>query len=167
METERLMIRPLEDGDELSFVGGIRDKSLRAAYGFPPDMDDGVSAKIFRRFRGLERAFALTRRSSGEMIGFLLDVDPELPENCRAGLPGNGRTLAFAVFPSMQRQGYMLEALRYYTGRLFRDTGTAYIHCGHFPENEPSEKLLRGLGFREYARHTAGNKEIVDEILFR
>ena len=93
------MIRPLEDGDELSFIGGIREKSLRAAYGFPPDMDDGVSAKIFRRFCGLERAFALTRRASGEMIGFLLDVDPELPENCRAVLPENGRTLAFAVFP--------------------------------------------------------------------
>ena len=167
METSRLMIRTLEDGDEQPFISGIRDRSLRTAYGFPPDMDDGVSAKIFSHFRGLENAFALAGRASGEMIGFLLDVDPELPGELTAGLPQSGRTLAFAVFPSLQRQGYMREALHCYISRLFWETETAYIHCGHFTDNEASRNLLRGLGFREYGRHEAGGRVIVDEILFR
>ena len=61
----------------------------------------------------------------------------------------------------------MREALREYIRQAFAMTDTAYIHCGHFPENLPSEKLLRGLGFREFSRHTAGKKEIVDEVFFR
>ena len=59
------------------------------------------------------------------------------------------------------------ESLREYIRQLFKTTDMAFIHCGHFPENLPSEKLLRGLGFREFSRHTAGKKEIVDEVFFR
>ena len=166
-ETERLVIRPMRETDEGAFIRGISDPGLRAMYGFPAEMDEELSSRIFRRFCALRDAYTLEDRNTGDTVGFLLDVAPELPEEILAGLPGTGRTLAYAVFPEYQRKGYMREALREHIRRLTETTNTSYIHCGHFPENEPSEKLLRGLGFREYARHTAGNKEIVDEILFR
>ena len=166
-ETDRLVIRPMRETDEGAFIRGISDAELRAMYGFPAEMDEDVAARLFRRFCALQDAYVLEDRHMGDTVGFLLDVAPELPEEILAGLPGNGRTLAYAVFPEYQRKGYMREALREHIRRLTETTNTSYIHCGHFPENEPSEKLLRGLGFREYARHTAGNKEIVDEILFR
>ena len=35
METERLVIRPMEDRDEEAFVRGISDRTLRVMYGFP------------------------------------------------------------------------------------------------------------------------------------
>ena len=164
MESARLLIRPMEDGDESAFVRGIADRDLRAAYGFPVDMEEDVSVQIFRHFRGLDRALSLVAKESGEMIGFLLDLAPELPEETASSLPEKGRTLAYAVFPPYQRKGYMQEALETLVPELFR--AVEYIHCGHFEENEPSRNLLRKLGFREYARHTAGKKLIVDEILF-
>ena len=167
METGKVTLRRLADEDEKAFVSGIRDKSLRTAYGFPADMEDDVSSQIFHRFCGMSGAFALISRPGGEMIGFLLDVDPELPESIRAGLPKKGRTLAFAVFPPRQRQGYMEEALRRYIGQVFHTTEAAYIHCGHFTDNAPSRNLLRKLGFHEYSQHRSGNRIIVDEILFR
>ena len=166
-ETERLVIRPMKDGDEGAFIRGISDAALRAMYGFPAEMDEDAASRIFRQFRGLQDAYVLEDRYTGDMVGFLLDVAPALPEDISAGLPGIGRTLAYAVFPEYQRRGCMREALREYIRQLYETTDTAYIHCGHFPDNKPSERLLRGLGFREYARHMAGRKEIVDEILFR
>ena len=166
METERLVIRPIGDGDEEAFIRGISDRTLRMMYGFPAEMDETVPPQIFRHFRGLRDAYALEEKETGEMAGFLLDVVPELPAEISARLPGEGRTLAYAVYPPYQRQGYMREALREYIRRLFETTDTAFVHCGHFPENVPSEKLLQGLGFREFSRHTAGKKEIVDEVLF-
>ena len=166
-ETARLVIRPMHETDEGAFIRGISDPDLRAMYGFPAEMDEDAVSRVFRQFCGLRDAYVLEDRNTGDMIGFLLDVAPELPEEFLAGLPGTGRTLAYAVFPEYQRNGYMREALQEHIRRLTETTDTAYIHCGHFPENKPSEKLLRGLGFREYARHTAGKKEIVDEILFR
>ena len=50
---------------------------------------------------------------------------------------------------------------------LFASSGAAFVHCGHFEDNEPSRKLLGKLGFREFSGHTAGDRLMVDEILFR
>ena len=167
LETARLVIRPMADADEDAFIRGIGDRNLRVMYGFPAEIDESFPPRIFRQFRGLPGAYVLEEKETGEMTGFLLDVAPELPEEISARLPGKGRTLAYAVYPKYQRRGYMREALREYIRQAFVMTDTAYIHCGRFPENLPSEKLLRGLGFREFSRHTAGKKEIVDEVFFR
>lgn len=168
MESARLLIRPMEKNqDELSFISGISDGSLRTAYGFPADMDSDASSRVFQQFCGLEHALSLVEKASGEMIGFLLAVSPELPDEIRERLPGEGQTLAYAVFPPYQRQGYMTEALQAVLPDLFASPGTAFVHCGHFEDNEPSRKLLQKLGFHEYSRHMAGNRLIVDEILFR
>ncbi len=40
MQTARLVIRPMKKEDEISYINGISDKSLCAAYGFPADMDE-------------------------------------------------------------------------------------------------------------------------------
>ncbi len=164
METERLLILPMREDDESAFAAGISDRTLRAAYGFPEEMDDSIPPKIFRHFRSLPGGYSLIGKETGKMIGFLLDTEPELPEKTAETLSANGRTLAFAVYPPYQRRGYMQEALEAYTRSLF-STGTGYIHCGHYTDNEPSRQLLRKLGFREYARHIFMNRTIVDEIL--
>ena len=49
MESIRLLIRRMEKGDEAAFVSGIADRALRIAYGFPPDMEDRMSSRIFER----------------------------------------------------------------------------------------------------------------------
>ena len=167
MESTRLLIRRMEKGDEASFVSGIADKALRIAYGFPADMDDAVSARIFERFAGLNNSYSLVEKNLGAVIGFLLEVEPELPENLRTGLPERGRTLAYAVFPPYQRKGYMMETLKAVIPELFRNEDLDYIHCGRFEENIPSRELLRKLGFREYASHQNRDKLIIDEILRR
>ena len=167
MESARLLIRRMEKGDESSFVDGVADRALRVAYGFPADMEDTVSARIFEKFSGLNNSYSLVEKKSGAVIGFLLEVEPELPEDIRAGLPGKGRTLAYAVFPPYQRKGYMLETLQVVIPALFGDGEAEYIHCGHFEENLPSRELLRKLGFREYASHPGRDKLIIDEILQR
>ena len=165
MESARLLIRRMEKGDEAAFVSGIADRALRIAYGFPPDMEDRMSSRIFERFSGLEGGYSLIEKTSGTVIGFLLEVEPEMPENLRTGLPEKGKTLAYAVFPAFQRKGYMLEALQAVIPELFRKA--EYIHCGHFEENTPSRELLRKLEFQEYASHQVRDRLIIDEILRR
>ena len=165
METDRLLIRPMADEDETPFITGISDRSLRISYGFPPDMDSTVPPRIFHRFRGLKNAYSLLEKQTGTMIGFLLDVEPELPEEIR--LPGKGRTLAFAVFPPFRRRGCMREALEAYISSLFRETDAEYIHCGHFPDNEACRSLLIRLGFHDHAVHTSEGRTVTDKILIR
>ena len=167
LETARLLIRHMEEKDGGSFTEGIAGISLRTAYGFPQDMEESVPARIFHHFRGMDRAYSLIEKATGDMAGFLLDVDPELPEDVREGLPEKGRTLAYAVFPPYQRRGYMTEALEAYISALFQKKEAEYIHCGHFSENGPGGMLLQKLNFHEYARHRVNGRIIVDEILPR
>ena len=167
MESARLLIRPMEAADKNAFVSGIADKTLRTAYGFPAEMADDIASQIFQHFFGLNGTYTLAEKSSGEIIGFLLEVPPELPDEIRRGLPEKGKTLAYAVFPPFQRKGYMYEVLKAVIQQLF-ETGIAdYIHCGHFTENISSRELLRRLGFQEYASHRAGSRLVIDEILMR
>ena len=114
---------------------------------------------------------AYAEDSDGQVWRVMLFVpdtfSPELPDEIRDRLPGKGQTLAYAVFPAFRRQGYMTEALQAVLPDLFASSGAAFVHCGHFEDNEPSRKLLRKLGFREFSGHTAGDRLMVDEILFR
>ncbi len=165
MITERLLIRPMMDSDEIAFIYGTADRSLRAAYGLPEDMDAATASKIFRRFRTLPGAYSIVDQHTGDMIGFLLEVDPELPAGIAEGLSGKGRTLAFAVFPPYQRQGYMEETLNAFIPQLFQNHETDYIHCGHFSDNEPSSSLLQKIGFQKFAEHTIKTRIVVDRMI--
>ncbi len=167
MLTERLLIRPMQDSDETAFINGTADRSLRTAYGLPEDMDAATASKIFRHFRTLPGAYSIVEKRTDDMIGFLLEVDPELPADIAEGLSGKGRTLAFAVFPPYQRQGYMEEALNAFIPQLFQKQGADYIHCGHFSDNEPSSRLLQKIGFQQFAAHMIRTRLVIDRLLRR
>ena len=154
----------MRGSDETAFVNGIADRTLRIAYGFPKEMDAATAGKVFRHFCELSGAYSMIEKLTGSMIGFLLDVDPELPESIAEKLSENGRTLAFAVFPAYQRRGYMEETLHAYISYLFQDQTVAYIHCGHFTDNEPSSCLLQKMGFSALAEHAVNGRIIVDRI---
>ena len=165
IETERLILRSFSPQDEEAFIRGIADDELRRMYGFPAELSEEKSRRIFARFSTLP-AYGLVRKADGALIGFLLDVAPELPENMLHALPEGGRTLAYATFPPYQRQGYMREALTALIEGHFHSSSTPYIHCGHFPFNSPSEALLRSLGFNACGQHAMGSAIILDKTLF-
>lgn len=165
IETERLIIRKIEKEDKDAFIEGISDVSLRRAYGIPVDANEKVSAEIFSNFSRLKKGYSIIKKGSDTMIGFLLDVDLELPIKTASELHGSGNTLAFAVFKPYQRQGYMTETLQAYIPYLFHDDDIGFIHCGHFSDNEPCRRLLQKLGYREFSRHTLNGRLIIDEVL--
>ena len=156
----------MQKSDQDAFRNGIADQTLRTAYGFPKDMDEATSLRIFQRFCGIPGAYAIIEKNAGNMIGFLLEVEPELPESITKTLPKKGRTLAFAVFPPYQRQGYMEETLNAFISHLFRNHAVTFIHCGHFTDNEPSRHLLQKTGFQVYAKHKFKEKVIIDQIKY-
>ena len=162
METERLIVRHLSPEDEAAFLSGIGDRELRRMYGLPLELSEERARQIFQRFSALPAAYGLIRKADDALIGFLLDVPSELPEDMQHALPVGGRTMAYATFPPYQRQGYMGEALLSMIQRHAADA--PYLHCGHFPFNIPSERLLLSLGFREYGQHASGKVTIIDKI---
>ena len=162
METERLIVRHLSPEDEAAFLSGIGDRELRRMYGLPLELSEERARQIFQRFSALPAAYGLVRKADDALIGFLLDVPSELPEDMQHALPVGGRTLAYATFPPYQRQGFMREALFFMIQR--HAANAPYLHCGHFPFNIPSERLLLSLGFQEYGQHALEKVTIIDKI---
>lgn len=167
IETKRLILRPLAPQDEEAFIRGISDDELRRMYGFPAELSADKARRIFARFSTLPTAYGLVRKTDNVLMGFVLDVAPELPEEVLRSLPKDGRTLAYATFPPYQRQGYMREALSALIEDHFHSKSTSYIHCGYFPFNERSDALLRSLGFKTIGQHTLGSSTIIDKIRFK
>ena len=166
LATERLILRQISPSDQAAFLQGTADQELRRLYGLPDAMPEAQRERFFRRLCDMPGACGIYEAASGRLIGFLLDVPPELPEDTLRSLPGQGRTLAFATFRPYQRQGYMREALAFVIKQHLQTKDVAFIHCGHFPFNEPSRNLLLSLGFQKYGQHTAGQVTIMDKILF-
>ena len=164
LQTKRLTLRPFSPSDEDAFIIGIGDRELRRMYGFPAELSKDTARRIFRQFSTLTTTFSLIRKADGILIGFLLDVPAELPEHILYTLPEGGRTLAFATFATFQRQGYMREAIQTVIEQHANARDASYLHGGHCPFNETSQRLLSGLGFTSYGQHTIGNVTILDEI---
>ena len=164
LQTERLTLRLFSPQDEDAFIIGVEDRELRRMYGFPAELSKGTASKIFAHFSALSTALSLVRKADNILVGFLLDVPAELPEPMLHTLPEGGRTLAFATFVPYQRQGYMREAIQTVIEQHANARDASYLHGGHFPFNEPSQRLLSGLGFTSYGQHTIGNVIILDEI---
>ena len=164
LRTNCLTLRPFSPQDEDAFILGIEDGELRRMYGFPGELSRDTARRIFEQFSSLHTALSLIRKADGILVGFLLDVPAELPESMLRTLPEGGRTLAFATFSPYQRQGYMREAIQAVMEQHINSKDTPYLHGGHFPFNEPSQRLLAGLGFTLYGQHSAGILTILDEI---
>ena len=164
MDHEDLSLKKLCAADLAAFRDGVADRDLKRMYGLGPDMDDEAVAAVFGRFCRLERSYSI-RDKKDRMIGFVLDVAPELPEPILSSLRGHGRTLAFAVFPAYQRRGCMEKTLRMYTERLFTELGADYVHCGCFDFNAASRNLLNKVGFAPLGERPVKNACIVDMIL--
>ena len=164
LQTERLTLRLFSPPDEEAFIIGIGDRELRRMYGFPAELSEDTARRIFAHFSELSTAMSLIRNGDKALVGFLLDVPAELPEHMLRTLPEGGRTLAFATFVPYQRRGYMREAIRAVLEQHSELKDVPYLHGGHFPFNEPSQRLLAGLGFKTYGQHSIGTHTIMDEI---
>ena len=164
LQTERLTLRPFSSQYEDAFIAGIGDRELRRMYGFPAELSRDTASRIFAQFSSLSSALSLVRNEDGALIGFLLDVPSELPKDMLRNMPEGGRTLAFATFVLYRRQGYMREAIAALMEQHSELKDVPYLHGGHFPFNEPSQRLLASLGYTLYGQHTIGTKTVIDEI---
>lgn len=170
LETDRLLIRPMNSADFDDFYNYIIDNTLSRMYGLPLDKGEDICYQIFCSFLTGNKTYALEHKADKKVIGHLIAVAPEFPDHTNSDLADKkGITLAFAVSPKYQRQGFMREALLCVFDDLFIRKNYDYIHCGYYDYNAPSMKLQEQLGFRFYSSHTVRNGElkIIDNLLYK
>lgn len=155
IETERLQLVWLTAEAMDAVLEGRRDE---LPYAVPPEWPDEHDARFLRlRLRQLRQdaarakwgVAAIVLRASGEMIGH---IGFHGPPGVNARRERDAVELGYTVFPDHRRRGYATEAVRGLLGYA-REHGIHHFVASVGPANEPSLRLVRGLGFVEVGGH--------------
>lgn len=146
LQTERLILRPLESADTPALHAMMRDPEVMAFWDVPEIEDAGlVSAILDGQLRDMERGaalyWAITARAGGGFVGCC-----DLSEIDRWHLRAE---VGFMIDKPWWGGGYAFEAMRAVIDEAASELGlkrlTARVHVG----NDRSERLLARLDFQD------------------
>ncbi|MBR5343702.1 MAG: GNAT family N-acetyltransferase [Oscillospiraceae bacterium] len=170
IETERLLLRPYEEGDYADYRAYFDDPELWRMLGYRPFRGEEDFRGDFGWRLGNPRVSALALKETGRVVGHLCVGELDPATLAREELRGKRcRSLSFSLHRELRRQGLMSEALRAALAELFRSGEAELVVSGYFSFNAASAALHRKLGFRELFRHTEERRgetvEVIETVL--
>ena len=155
IRSERLELVWLTADAMDALLGGRHDE---LPYAVPPEWPDAHDARFLRlRLRQLRAdpsradwgVAAMVLRDGRELIGH---IGFHGPPGANARRVVDAVEVGYTVFPEHRRRGYATEAVQAMLGYA-RERGVHRFLASVAPENEPSLRLVRRLGFVEVGRH--------------
>lgn len=144
IETERLILRPFQEGDAADLFAYLRAPTASCFLSLK--LEDLAAAEAEVRKRALDDgSVAISLKQTGQVIGDLFggagDDDEDDDEDETASVGWN-------LNPQFGRQGYAFEAARALLDHLFRAKGFRRIYAYVEDHNKPSQRLCEKLGMR-------------------
>lgn len=142
IETDRLILRPIQLGDEEDIYDYAKSQDVGIHAGWAPHGSIEETLEIMQEvFIDQENVFGIVLKESGKMVGSIgLIPDPKRQNEW-------SRMLGYAIGDAYWGRGYMTEAaqalLRYGFDALQLDLISAYC----YPHNERSQRVLTKCGF--------------------
>ena len=142
-ETERLILRPWEEGDAEECYKYSKDPRVGPAAGWPVHTDVENTRQIIRDILMVPETYAIVLKETGLPVGSvglhfhsdLAQKDDECELGYWIGVPYWGR-------------GLVPEASREMLRHAFEDLGMARVWCGYYEGNEKSRRVQEKLGFK-------------------
>lgn len=162
LETSRLVLRPLREGDEVPLADLLQDPEIHrwtASIPFPYSVEDGREYIALRAKLdpcGESFVWAITDRITDQLMG-TIGLHDVVPDRGRA-------ELGYWIGERFQGHGYTTEAARRVVSWSFETAGFERIQATYLPGNSASaaimqkigmqpEGLLRGYGFKNDEHH--------------
>ncbi|MBR3298660.1 MAG: GNAT family N-acetyltransferase [Clostridia bacterium] len=141
IETERLILRPLEERDRESFIRMAKDARVNSTYMIPELETEALAHAFFEHMRefteNASRFVYGIALKNGEIIGFINDCE----------LDGTRAELGYFIGTEHWNRGYASEALFSAIAALF-EMGYTYLKAGHFEENAASRRVMEKCGMK-------------------
>lgn len=141
IETERLILRPLEERDRESFIRMAKDERVNSTYMIPKLESEVLENAFFdhmRDFTENESRFVYgIALKNGGIIGFINDCE----------LDGTRAEMGYFIGAEHWNRGYASEALAAAIAALF-EMGYTYLKAGHFEENAASRRVMEKCGMK-------------------
>ena len=134
LESERLLLRPLSDGEMAALIGAERDAELRRAY---EEMLQGCLREPEKRHWYAAWLLELKERP-GTAVGDL----------CFKGLGPDGAVeIGYGLRDGFCGRGYMTEAVRRICAWALTQPCVSRVEAETAPDNSASQRLLAACGF--------------------
>lgn len=148
LTTERLLLRPIEAGDETLLWPDIGDPEISrlmawGAHDTTEQTKAFVQHEIARRLSGSGVTWAIMMGQQFCGIVSLIGI-----QRTHRVLTYDKAELAYWIGRSHQRRGIMTEAGRAVLAFAYREVGLHKVYVSHFSVNDASRALIRRLGFR-------------------
>lgn len=166
LETERLILRPFEEGDAPALMQIMNDPKVTANLLISPCFsEDNIAEWIRNRIDGIEKregyALGMVLKETGGLIGTCSLIKVSW-EHMHA-------ELVYYLAKEFWGKGYMTEAAAKMIQFGFEELGLERISVGCFARNEASARIIEKLGFtfEGLARHAyLKDGEFLDELRF-
>lgn len=145
LTTQRLILRPFNEGDLNDFYEYARVDGVGQAAGWLPHENIEKSKEILSIFIEEKRCFALEHQ--GRVIGSL-GIEKYSEENHPELKELLGCELGYVLSKDYWGQGLMTEAVRAVIKYLFETVKVDFITVGHFLSNDRSRRVIEKCGFR-------------------
>lgn len=147
LETERLILRPVEDGDLAGFHSMAVLPEVADVSGWEISKTVEDTLPLFRRHLENRETFALVLKETGAFIGTLSLQARNWPEY-PVDRSFRGREFGFDLHPDYWGRGLMPEAVKAVTGLCFEKLGYDFVSAGYFRGNARSARVLEKCGFQ-------------------
>ena len=144
LETDRLILRPWEDDDNLDLVEGLNNLNVTkwlAAVPYPYTMDDAISFINYTKTKEKDYNFAIVLKENNKVIG-----GTQLSEINMNNLTGTG---GIWISETDWGHGYGSEAFGARIEYAFNTLGLRRLENGYFKGNERSHKMQLRFGFKD------------------
>lgn len=149
IETGRLTIRPLQEGDAPGFFTLRQDAAVTAMMGFSPytrpeEAERYVLTRMQMTAEGKCLFWAITLRESGAFTGSVCLWNFRLEAGCAE--------IGYELLPEFQGRGYASETIRAACQYANAALGLSCVDALVDPSNAPSRRVLLRCGFSEQGR---------------
>ncbi len=141
-DTERLHLRPMDEGDEAFYCRLYTDADLMRHIAAP--MSSERAHRSFRavlKQQGRSRMIWIITEHGGEAACGILGVFPD----------DDAAEVGVMLVPQAQARGFAAEVIASIAGTLFRTGRVLRLWTRHATQNAPAGALMRNLGFEPCA----------------
>lgn len=147
LETDRLILRPFEEGDLKDFNEYAKVEGVGEAAGWIHHKSLDESKTILDKFIREHRTFAIVDKQSGKVIGSVgIEASGEVFSEEFAGK--NINEVGYVLSKEYWGRGLMTEAVKAVIAYLFDNLKCDVVTCGHFINNDRSKRVIEKCGFK-------------------
>lgn len=160
IETERLVLRPIVEGDADDIYKYSRGANVGVNAGWQPHQNIEETREIMKVvFLNQESVFGIELKNTGRLIGTIGLIPDPKRENDKV------RMIGYAIGEEHWGNGYMTEAVLALLHFGFNNLHLDLISASCYPHNERSKNVLKKCGFRYEGTLRLAEKRYDGEVL--